>query len=111
MRDSFVGMALLLDAMAAREKTIGELAATYHGMMIAVPEDEWSRHFSSLSPAELARTLKTLAAKVRPDRFRKNKRGPKHPRPERASAKNRPHVSTARIIAQRKGHRTSATLT
>jgi len=67
----------------------GELAAAYHGMMIAVPAEEWTRHFASLSPAELARLLKTMAAKVRPDRFRKNIRGPKKPRPKRTSAKKR----------------------
>ena len=84
----------------------GELAAAYHGMMIAVPPAEWTRHFASLTPAELARILKTLAAKVRPDRFRKNVRGPKKPPPKRTSAKRHPHVSTARILAQRKQHKT-----
>ena len=79
----------------------GELAAAYHGMMIAVPPAEWTRHFASLTPAELARILKTLAAKVRPDRFRKNVRGPKKPPPERIYDKRHPHVSTARILAQR----------
>jgi len=49
----------------------------------------------------LARILKTLAAKVRPDRFRKNVRGPKKPPPERIYDKRHPHVSTARILAQR----------
>jgi len=84
----------------------GELAAAYHGMMIAVPPAEWTRHFASLTPAELASILKTLAAKVRPDRFRKHIRGPKKPRPKRSSAKHHPHVSTARILAQRKLHKT-----
>ena len=54
----------------------GELAATYHGMTIAVEPAEWTKHFASLSPDELASLLKTLAAKVRPTRFRKNVRGP-----------------------------------
>ncbi len=80
----------------------GELAAAYHGMMIAVAPAEWTPHFASLTPAELAATLKTLAAKVRPDRFRKNVRGPKKPPPKRSSYKRHPHVSTARILAQRK---------
>jgi IS4 transposase len=88
----------------------GELAAAYHGMMIAVPEEEWTRHFASLTPAQLARLLKTMAAKVRPDRFRKNTRGPKKPRPKRTSAKRRPHVSTARILAERKRRKTHAKL-
>ena len=30
----------------------GELAAAYHGMMIAVPSAEWTRHFASLTPAD-----------------------------------------------------------
>jgi len=88
----------------------GELAATYHGMMIAVPAAEWTRHFASLTPAELARILKVLAAKVCPDRFRKNVRGPKKPPPKRTSAKRHPHVSTARILAKRKQPKTHAVL-
>jgi len=80
----------------------GELAAAYHGMAIAVPADEWTRHFGSLTASQLARILKALAAKVRPDRFRKNVRGPKKPRPKRSSGKRHPHVSTARILARRK---------
>jgi len=79
----------------------GELAAAYHGMKIAIPAAEWARHFASLTPAALARILKTLAAKVRPDRFRKNLRGPKKPHPKRKFDKRHPHVSTARILAQR----------
>ena len=79
----------------------GEIAAAYHGMMIAVPSAEWTRHFASLTARELASILKTLAAKVRPDRFRKNIRGPKNPPPKRSNDKRHPHVSTARILAQR----------
>jgi len=79
----------------------GEIAAAYHGMMIAVPPAEWRRHFRSLGAGELAAMLKKLAANVRPDRFRKNVRGPKKPPPKRSSDKRHPHVSTARILAQR----------
>ena len=86
----------------------GELAAAYHGMMIAVPPTEWARHFASLSSTDLARILKLLAAKVSPDRFRKNVRGPKKPPPKRTSAKRHPHFSTARILAQRKPQKTHA---
>jgi IS4 transposase len=86
----------------------GELAAAYHGMMIAVPPVEWTQHFASLTAAELARILKALAAKVRPERFRKNVRGPKKPPPERVYDKRHPHVSTARILAQRQQLQTDA---
>jgi IS4 transposase len=80
----------------------GELAATYQGMVIAVPAEEWIEQFGSQTPAALARVLKELAAKVDPNRFRKNKHGPKKPRPPRSSGKRRHHVSTARILAKRK---------
>ena len=79
----------------------GEVAATYNGMMIAIPEAEWTTHFALLDPAELARILKALAANVRPDRFRKNVRGPTKPAPKRVYDKKHPHVSTARILAKR----------
>jgi IS4 transposase len=79
----------------------GEVAATYDGMMIAIPEAEWTTHFALLKPAELARLLKILAANVRLHRFRKNVRGPKKPAPKRVYDKRHPHVSTARIVAQR----------
>jgi IS4 transposase len=86
----------------------GELAATYNGMMIAVPPKEWTKPFGSVSAVELAAVLKTLAAKVRPDRFRKNVRGPKKPRPKRITGKRYHHVSTARILARRKQPKTHA---
>jgi len=88
----------------------GELAAAYHGMMIAVPPAQWTRHFASLSPAQLARILKTLAAEVRPGRFRKNTRVAKKPPPQRTYDKRHPHVSTARILAQRQQSKTNAVL-
>lgn len=109
------GLTAVPGAKVKREDLSGyylaeELAAAYHGMMIAVPAEEWTRHFASLSPAALARILKTLATNVRPDRFRKNVRGPKKPRPKRTSAKRHPHVSTARILAKRKQRKSHAVL-
>jgi hypothetical protein len=88
----------------------GEIAAAYHGMMIAVPEKEWTRHFGSLTAVELATLLKTLAANIRPDRFRKNIRGPKRPTPKRTSYARHPHVSTAQVIAQRNPSKSPTTL-
>jgi hypothetical protein len=81
----------------------GEISATYCGMMIAVPAKRWKSLFASLTAKQLADVLKFLATKVRPDRFRKNVRGPRKPRPKnRTSGKQHHHVSTARIIAKRK---------
>jgi hypothetical protein len=81
----------------------GEIAATYQGMMIAVPAKHWQRLFGPLTALELAQILKFLEAKVRPDRFRKNIRGPRKPRPQnRISGRRNHHVSTARILSKRK---------
>ena len=91
----------------AREQVSGyylasEIAAAYHGMMIAVSPRIWRRLFAQLTPPELAAVLKDLASKIRPDRFRKNVRGPKKPRPKRISGARDHHISTARVLAERK---------
>jgi hypothetical protein len=78
-----------------------ELSGTWRGMMIAIPEAYWER-YRTLSPEELASNLMTLAAKVKLSAFRKHRRGPKKPPPKRASAKGKPHVSTAKILRQRR---------
>jgi len=78
-----------------------ELAQTYEGMMIAVPAPHWKK-FRELSPAEMAETLKTLAAKANLRRYQKHPRGPKKPPPKKTPYKNGSHVSTARLIAMRK---------
>jgi len=86
----------------------GEIAATYNGMLIAVPAPQWQRRFGNLTPSELAKVLLHLARKVRPDRFLKNIRGPKKPRPKRISGARDHHVSTARILEKRKQRKTHA---
>lgn len=86
----------------------GEIAATYQGMLIAVPALQWKRRFGNLTPSELAKVLLHLARKVRPDRFRKHTRGPKKPRPKRVSGARDHHVSTARMLAKRKQQKTHA---
>jgi hypothetical protein len=78
-----------------------EISATYRGMMIAIEYDHWGV-FQQMTPVQLVKLLKTLAANVRLTAFRKHPRGPKKPQPKRISCKNTPHVSTAKIIARRK---------
>ena len=77
-----------------------DIAQTYHGMMIAIPEDEW-RVFSRMPPAEMVAILRDLAQKVRLKAYRKNPRGPKKPRPKREGHTNASHVSTAKILRNR----------
>jgi hypothetical protein len=80
----------------------GAVSADYGGMMIALPEKEWTRRFGALTIQQFATHLRTTAQHVRPDTFRKNVRGPKRPRPKRSSGATDHHVSTARLIAEQK---------
>jgi Transposase DDE domain len=76
-----------------------EIATTYKGMMIAIPEPEWAI-FSTMSPLELGETLLELARHVRLEAFRKS---PTRPRKSRAKPKRKPkqgHVSTAKLLKQ-----------
>jgi hypothetical protein len=78
-----------------------DIAQTYHGMMIAIPEDEW-RVFSRMRPAEMVATLRELAQKVRLKAYRKSSRGPKKPRPKREDTTKGSHVSTAKLLRNQK---------
>jgi IS4 transposase len=78
-----------------------EIAGTYRGMMIAIPASYWTRHFADLSPTQMARELTALAKTIRLPRYRKNKWTPKKPK-AKMNKKRRQHVSTARILSQRK---------
>lgn len=79
-----------------------EIAGTHRGMMIAIPEDEWAV-FHGLTAATLGGVLLELASKVRLSSYRKQVRGPKKPPPKRESGAKIKHVSTARLLKERKG--------
>jgi IS4 transposase len=74
-----------------------DIAPTYHGMMIAIPEEEW-QIFSRMRPAEMVRMLRELAQKVSLKAYRKSSRGPKKPRPKREGTTKASHVSTAKLL-------------
>jgi len=77
-----------------------DIAQTYPGMMMAIPEDAW-RVFRRMCPAEMAATLRELARKVRLQAYRKSPRGPKKPRMKREGTTKAPHVSTAKLLRKR----------
>ena len=79
-----------------------EIVRTYEGMMIAIPEEEWVV-FARLTVKEFARILRGLAQAVRLERLKKHPRGPKKPVVKRPKNNKEPHVSTARLLAKRKG--------
>ena len=80
-----------------------EIATTYTGMMIAIPEPEWDV-FYAMPTAELATILLDLAERVNLNAFRKTPRAPKKPRPKRTGPPNQRHVSTAKLLISRKAN-------
>ena len=78
-----------------------EIGGVYQGMMIVTGNDHWIV-FRNMSSGKLVRLLIKLAEKVVLRKYQKHPRGPKKPQPKRMAMKNKPHVSTARILAERK---------
>lgn len=78
----------------------GEIKGTYRGMMIAIPPQEW-RVFQNMTFTELSQILKCVASHVKLRAFRRQERGPKKPQILRTYLKNRPHVSTFKILNQK----------
>ena len=78
-----------------------DIAQTYQGMMIAIPEEEW-RIFSRMAPADFVAILKLLAHKVSLEAYRKSPRRPKKPCPKPYGATKTPHVSTAKLLKEQK---------
>jgi len=78
-----------------------EIAGTYRGMMIAIPDESWEV-FATMTAAQFAKALKGLASKVDLEKLKKHPRGPKKPKPQRHRNRHVTHVATARILAKRK---------
>ena len=78
-----------------------EIGRTYDGMMIAIPAPHWAL-FRALSTPEFANVLHELAASVQLAKYQKHPRGPKKAPPERIGYQNGKHVSTAKLLAQRR---------
>ena len=78
-----------------------EIAATYRGMMIAVPPRYWRKHFADLTAKQLAGELLSIARQIRLSRYAKHPWSPKKARKPTRKKKLK-HVSTARILDKRK---------
>jgi hypothetical protein len=79
-----------------------EIKSVYGGMMIAIPPEDWQARFQGQTSRQLGAFLKKCASKIFLDRFKKAQRGPKRPPPKRSGGLRKKHVSTARILAERK---------
>ena len=76
----------------------GEIARTYTGMVLIIPEADWTM-FAQARHAELGAILLDLAAKMDLSKFKKHKRGPKKLPTPRNKFKGHPHVSTVKLLA------------
>lgn len=79
-----------------------EISAMWSGMHVLLIGSFWTDKFGDSSSRQIARELKRLAANVDVRRFKKSKRRPRSPKPKRKYKRDEPHVSTARLIQQRK---------
>jgi hypothetical protein len=78
-----------------------EIATTYTGMMIAIPEPEWGV-FSTMSTPVLAKILVDLAQHVCLEAFRKSPIRVRKTRPYPKRSSKQGHVSTAKLLKSRR---------
>ena len=83
-----------------------ELDATYQGMMIALPPEDWS-DLGTMSLPQFSSLLQDWANSVNLKAFTSSPRKPKKKKPKPPYDPRHPHVSTARLLAQKKKSRGS----
>ncbi len=83
-----------------------ELDATYQGMMIALPPEDW-QDLATMSLPQFSSRLQDWARFVNLKAFTSTKRKPKKKKPKPPYDPRHPHVSTARLLAQKKQSRAS----
>jgi IS4 transposase len=107
-------LSVVRTAMAAAhgEESVDDISAYYvaddirgmmRGMMVAISDKHWQRQFGKRTEHQMANVLLALAKQVDMESYRKDRRGPKKPRPKRTKFKGKTHVSTARILAASRG--------
>jgi IS4 transposase len=79
---------------------VDEVRMSHRGMMRAIPKDEWVE-FQEMPATELATILVGWARTVPLSEYRKSPRGPKKPKPKKASGAKIKHVATAKILKAR----------
>ena len=80
---------------------LSDVAATYVGMDIAVPDECWES-YRAMPLGSFAKAMMKLAHRVKLTRYPKKKRGPKKPQPKKKSGSRNHHISTARLLAKRR---------
>lgn len=79
----------------------GEISRGHEAVMIAIRPNEWSG-LRNLSKADYHDLLLEIAASVDLAKYKKHIRGPKKPPVARTLYLNKPHVSTARLLRDKK---------
>lgn len=79
---------------------VNEMGRVSESLEALVTAEEWAA-FHALTPAEMAAWLLATAQHVELRKYRKHSRGPKKRAPARTHDPSRPHVSVARLLAQR----------
>ena len=75
----------------------GNIARTYDGMMIAIPEEEWIE-YRAMTKSKFNDFILKLGSNVNISKFNKSRRGAKKPIPKRTKYKGHPHVSTEKLL-------------
>jgi IS4 transposase len=83
---------------------LNDVAATYVGMDIAVPDECWEA-YRVMPLGTFAKAMTKLAHRVKLTRYPKKKRGPKKPQPEKKSGSRNHHIATDRPLAKRRRKR------
>lgn len=78
-----------------------EVRRVYEGMMIAIPPLQW-QSFAQLDLDSTVQFLQQLAAQMDWSKFRSHPRGEKRKVPKPKRQKDKPHVSTARLLSESK---------
>ena len=83
-----------------------ELDATYQGMMIALPSSDW-QDLATMGLPQFSSLLQDWGQSVNLKAFTSTKRKPKKKKPKPPYDPRHPHVSTARLLAEKKKSRAS----
>jgi hypothetical protein len=80
-------------------RVVEEARTVHQGLEIALDGDVWQQ-FWEMPAVEFGRHLVEWGTNIDWQRFRKSVRGPKKPTGKRTRFKDKPHVSTARLLAE-----------
>jgi len=83
---------------------VEDVQGTFRGMMIALPAPDW-QPFARMPVDAFALALKDWAALMNLKRFSSSPRGPKKPKQKAVFDPKHPHVSTARLLKEKKNKR------